>query len=268
MKTYHDPLMNIRWILESQVLPDLHQKLQKAAEDRGHAVSIWNDDWPYRWPNFADQFVIFHGSLGVAHDIAQSSPWTPGAFCNLERFTCSNYYSLVASHLIHQSWQTTTVQKFVARPDDFFKDASELFVRPDSPLKPFSGRVISRENVSLRALDHGFYYDELDLPIILTPTRQVGQEWRFVVHDQQVITGSGYVADGRSGTVELTSGAAWEMAQAIAETLEPPDPLYVLDIAESDGRLWLMELNPFSGADLYACNVEIIVNTIEHVTSE
>ncbi len=259
--------MKIHWILETQVLPELHQRLTQAAEKRGQNVSAWNDDWSFRWPKFQDEFILFHGSLGVANDVAQNSPWAPGAFCNLEHFKCSNYYPTIAETLIHRSWVQTTVEDFVNRPDDFYKGEAELFIRPDSPLKPFSGRVIHRDNVSLRALDHGFYYDELDLPIILTPIRQVGQEWRFVVRDQQVITGSGYVADGRSGTVEITNGPAWDLAQSIARSLEPPDPLYVLDIAESDGRLWVMELNPFSGADLYACNVVQIVEAVAKIAS-
>ena len=29
-----------------------------------------------------------------------------------------------------------------------------------------------------------------------------------------------------------------------------------MDVCEADGRLWLLELNPFSGADLYACAVQ------------
>ncbi len=35
-----------------------------------------------------------------------------------------------------------------------------VFVRPDSPLEPFSGRVLERGRISLQALDHGFYYDD------------------------------------------------------------------------------------------------------------
>ena len=39
-------------------------------------------------------------------------------------------------------------------------DPSRIFVRPDSPLKPFSGRVLDRDSISLAALDHGFYFDD------------------------------------------------------------------------------------------------------------
>jgi hypothetical protein len=35
--------------------------------------------------------------------------------------------------------------------------------------------------------------------------------------------------------------------------------VYVLDVCESEGRLHLLDLGPFSGADLYACDREAVV---------
>ena len=37
-----------------------------------------------------------------------------------------------------------------------------------------------------------------------------------------------------------------------------------MDVCECEGALWLLELNPFSGADLYACDPAAIV---EHVST-
>lgn len=36
----------------------------------------------------------------------------------------------------------------------------------------------------------------------------------------------------------------------------------MLDVCEADGRLRLLELNPFSGADLYACDRREVVATV------
>ncbi|MEM7385179.1 MAG: hypothetical protein AAF514_09570 [Verrucomicrobiota bacterium] len=65
-----------------------------------------------------------------------------------------------------------------------------LFLRPDSPLKPFSGRVVEVKDISLEKLDHGFYYEDETLPVVAAPVRQVGNEWRFVVASQRVVAGS------------------------------------------------------------------------------
>ena len=71
-----------------------------------------------------------------------------------------------------------------------FGDA--VFVRPDSPLKPFAGRVVTLAGLSAADLDHGFYYDDLELPIVITPLRRVVAEWRFVIAAQTIVAASGY----------------------------------------------------------------------------
>jgi len=46
-------------------------------------------------------------------------------------------------------------------------------------------------------MDHGFYYDDPEIAVVVAPVQQVQAEWRFVVIGKEVVTGSGYVADSR-----------------------------------------------------------------------
>ena len=142
-----------------------------------------------------------------------------------------------------------------------------VFVRPDSPLKPFSGRVLRRDQITLAALDHGFYYDDAELPVVVAPVRSVSREWRYVVAMKRVLAGSGYLADGRTAVQDDPGGSPWQFATEVAEGLLPPDAVYVLDVCESDGLLRLVELNPFSGADLYACNGLAIVQRVSSIAA-
>jgi hypothetical protein len=145
-------------------------------------------------------------------------------------------------------------------------DAQEsVFVRPDSPLKPFTGRVLRRAQISLAALDHGFYYDDPEIPVVVAPVRHVAREWRYVVAGQRVISGSAYVADGRTAAGADPAGAPWQFAIEVAQQLPSPDPVYVLDVCETDAGLRLLELNPFSGADLYACPGSDVVRHVAAV---
>jgi len=43
------------------------------------------------------------------------------------------------------------------------------------------------------------------------------------------------------------------------------DPVYVLDVCETAAGLRLLELNPFSGADLYACTGSDVVREVATV---
>ena len=54
---------------------------------------------------------------------------------------------------------------------------------------------------------------------------------------------------------------AQETAQAVAEALgaDFPDPMFVIDIALSQGKYRLLEINGFSFASFYACDLKAIV---------
>jgi hypothetical protein len=124
-------------------------------------------------------------------------------------------------------------------------------MRPDSPLKPFSGRVLPSTGISLKALDHGFYFDDPRIPVVVAPVRQVEAEWRYVVVAGKVVAGSGCSRDRKAMQPEVDGTEHWRFAAEVAGSLAAPEDVYVMDVCRADGRLWLLELNPFSGADLY-----------------
>lgn len=251
------------WVLERDVFADRHALLASAVQDAGGQVVWWTDDWwlDERWPAL-DGTVVFHGSLGNADLIGRELTWTPGVFCTTARFACSAWWPAAREFLVTPDHAFTTVSDLVAAgPPAEFGD--RVFVRPDSPLKPFSGRLLDRNNVTLQALDHGFYYDDEALPVVVSPAVEVGDEWRFVVADHTVVAGSAYTADGRTGGAALSPAhAAWKYAEMLAATVDSPDPVFVLDVCEADAGLRLLEFNPFSGADLYGCDRAAVVNAV------
>lgn len=257
----------LTWVLEQEVFSDRHERLGAAVREAGQPLVFWDDSWwsTGRWPELQAGPILFHGSLGNADRIRAELPWDPGAFCNAAAFHCSAWYRQVPDSLLNCMHVFSTVRSFTDDPERHFAqlgDPDSLFVRPDSPLKPFSGRVVGRGEVSPARLDHGFYYDDLDLPIVLAPPRDVASEWRCVVVGGSVVAGSGYAAESRSALPGLDHTPAREFAEDIAASIDVGDPVYVMDVCESDGRLALLELNPFSGADLYDCDRSSIVRAI------
>ncbi|KAL3913796.1 MAG: hypothetical protein SGILL_006352 [Bacillariaceae sp.] len=273
----------LTWILEKNCHYDdekLPNPLEPAALEAGHEVARWKEqDWewePSRRPKIANG-AIFHGTLGVADALAngEKKDWFPSlvSFCNTEAFICSNYYPMVKNWLIHQKWHATTVAKFVENPEEAFNElgsSDAVFVRPDSPLKAFSGRVLQRDEANLRKLDHGFYYDDENLPIIVAPICDIAkEEWRFVIVDGKVVAGSAYQADGRQGYADASDNMkkAWDLAEVIASEIQAPEDVYVIDIGEckEGDKLHLLELGPFSGCDLYECDRAKIVEAVEEL---
>ena len=260
-------MSTITWILEPDVYTECHDKLREALKLRGHKIIDWDDLW---WTDGIPKSIptnpiVFHGSLGNASRINQEMSWIPGSFCTVENFKCSNYFEKAQKWLLHKEWKVLPASQLVANPIAFENESElceKIFVRPDSPLKPFSGRVLEVDKISLRSLDHGFYYEDENLPVVVAPIRNIGSEWRFVICNNKVITGSGYVADTRSPTELSSDDKVWSYAAKVANDIEAPEIVYVLDVCECDGDLHLIELNPFSGADLYACDSTKIVNAV------
>lgn len=253
----------ITFFLERDVFPRSHASLKVAAEALGHRVVDWDDEWwNSRPPRFSDP-VVFHGSLGNAARIRTECSWQPGAFCNVEQFRSSAWMPTARCWLLNSVWRILPLAEFVENSQQVLDElgCDHVFVRPDSALKPFSGRVLRRDAISLAAVDYGFYFDDENLAVVIAPGQQVEKEWRYVVVARSIVASSGYDPVGRTATHD-SNGAADQLAQEIANRITPPDDAYVVDLCESNGRIRLVELNPFSGSDLYFCDPNPIVTAL------
>lgn len=263
-------MSSIAWVLESDVFPESHPPLRDAVRSAGHRLIDWDDAW---WQDgipcaIGDGPIVFHGSLGNAAAIQSRLAWKPGSFCNDTAFYCSQWYEDARDLLLHSDWRVLPLDEFVAKARAVCDDLGcldRVFVRPDSPLKPFSGRVLDTESITLASLDHGFYFDDETIPIVAAPVRNVGREWRFVVVGSDVVAGSSYDPSTRSATPDVPEGRAWMFADSVVSRVTSPAEVYIVDVCESDGGIRLLELNPFGGADLYACNASKVVDTVSEV---
>ena len=261
------------WVVESDVFPETHGPIRDAIRHRGHRLVDWSDMWwadgvPSDIPNSA---VLFHGSLGNAARVASELRWAPGSFCPTNAFNCSSWYGSTRQWLVHTAWEICPASAAVDKAAEIanrLQSPDRVFVRPDSPLKPFSGRVVDVASLTLAKLDYGFYYDDENLPVVVAPVRNVGNEWRFVIARRQVIAGSAYDPTNRRPVAADLDSRAAAFASSVASQLQPPADVYVLDVCECDGQLCLLELNPFGGADLYACDATAIIDSVSEIAAE
>ncbi|MCA9566781.1 MAG: hypothetical protein KC656_03025 [Myxococcales bacterium] len=125
------------WLLEDVFA---HDTLADAARRAGHVVRTWDDVW---WTEGLPSLLgplLFRGSLENADRLARRAVYSPGAYCHTEAFACSAWYGAVPDVLIQRDARFTTARALVDHPP---ADLGErVFVRPDSPLKPFAGRVV------------------------------------------------------------------------------------------------------------------------------
>lgn len=266
-------MSRVTWVLEAEVFPQSHSAMCEAVVAAKCELLMWSDEWlaDGKRPDLEGIAVVFHGSLGNASAIRSNFRWKPGAFCDTEQFRCSSWYPQARGLLLHERFQILPANELIASPRsiaDSLGATDSVFVRPDSPLKPFSGRVIGVDSVSLRSLDFGFYFDDETLPVVVAPVRAISREWRYVVVNGAVIAGSAYEAARRTPLPDVPQRESWQFAERVAQSMPAPESAYVLDICESDGRLHVLELNPFSGADLYACDRPAVVNAVSRLARE
>lgn len=266
-------MSTVTWVLESEVFPKSHQPLRGAIRRAGHQLVDWSDTW---WQDgipsrIGDGSTLFHGSLANAAAVNDRLSWRPGAFCDTSAFRCSKWFTSAGEWLLHTKWQILPADEFVDSAASVCGDLGcidQVFVRPDSPLKPFSGRVLNVDQVSLAALDYGFYFEDDAIPVVVAPVLNVGREWRFVVVGSRVIAGSAYDASTRSAISDQSASTAWQFAGTVAASMPPPADVYILDVCEVDDELRLLEINPFGGADLYACDADDIVRYVSRCAQE
>ena len=74
-----------------------------------------------------------------------------------------------------------------------------------------------------------------------------------------------------AGTRDVEAGCPREVTEFATTMLDTapwrPDPIFMLDICESQGRLWLVELNGFS-CSWYACDFAAVVSTACNLAME
>ena len=153
---------------------------------------------------------------------------------------------------------------------DAYAIDGQVFIRPDEGDKPFNGEVVAYENLN-EWYEYTSKYDDpakniYKLAVIASP-EPIQREWRLVIQNGTVVTGSLYrkIVDGRS-SVEIEEGYSIEAAQfaekIIAESKWQPHPLFVMDIAESNGEMKLVEIGSVSACGLYACDLRKVVNAM------
>lgn len=204
--------------------------------------------------------VIAYGTFPFAREIQLHRRWVPGAWCDPKNLDCTTYFAHFGRFLLNEHYAIVPGVEAIRQRDwlfEVFGRDDAVFARPAGPDKLFTGRCIERNDFA-GALGPA-RYDPTTLVVVATP-REIGREWRLFVAGDQVVAGSQYAEQGGKS---ITPGCPTEV-RAFAETMLSevrwrPDPAFFLDVCESGGRLWLVEINGFSCSWLYRCDLGAVV---------
>jgi hypothetical protein len=274
--------MKVGWLIDGDLFEGYRDELVATIRDQGHLVKIIHaPSPPFRWDDVgcsyratfpADACVVAHGDIELVTRIRQERRWTPGAFCTVENFFCSSYACQYGKYLLNRDYVMLPFGELDRRKEFLFETFGRdgrIFVRPDSPLKLFTGQVASRETFAADLEYMGFYEFPPSSIVLVSSPRTIVAEWRFVVARGRVVAGCTYKRDGQLEYLPEYDERAFELAVTIAAIDYEPDPVWVMDLCKTDDAAYhLLEIGGFSFSDLYACNKRDIVAAASMVAAE
>lgn len=259
-----DPLL---WIATGRMPGrDDMARLMKALEAQGvpHAA--------VRKPPFANYLVDMHdkdrrvelrpegpvfayGSTTL-HEVSKSMGWTPGFVDGPPMDECDAHWG---AHMLNFGARIETLGT-MAVPNE------PVFIRPVDDGKAFAGKIEDPEGFDAwRAgiMDiKGWTNVPPTTQVVVARPRRIAAEWRLAVVDGVVATSSLY-RDG-SRLRNETGCPAEVLAFAMARIEEwRPRAAFVLDVADTEDGLRIVETNSISSAGFYAMDMERYVEAIE-----
>jgi hypothetical protein len=241
------------------------RKLPAAILDAGHELveaTYVEDSKSWNFPEIKqyDLPTLFYGSKKFVRQHSQL--YAPGSFGDTPRSSVSFYMThLPREWFLNRYALMTTWGDFCVRREYWLNFAGgRAFLRPDTGSKLFTGLVVDRDNVdheinSIQQLSHMAAEDF----VWTARAKEIHGEFRFVIADGQVIAGSEYRWDGRLDIRSDYPEECRELAQRVASHPWQLDRVYTCDVCLSEDGVRLVELNGFSSAGLYACDLDAVV---------
>lgn len=215
-----------------------------------------------------DASVVFTGTLSLMRYLQTNRRWRPGGWCNFDNLCCSKYYSYFGPYLLNRRYAIYPVAEALRLKTwlfETFGKADQVFVRPDSADKSFTGNVIAAEDFD--DLLSSKLRDPSRLVLVAEP-QDIIHEWRLFVGHGEIITGCRYRFNRNFLTTPAVPDSVSQfVTQVLGKVKWRPDPLFVMDIAETQTGLHIVELNSFSCSGLLAANLESYVSAASQLAS-
>lgn len=202
-----------------------------------------------------DEPVVVMGSNTLVK-IAKAKKWTPGAW-TAKGFDYRKWKKNLGKHLLN--YESEVVRFGDVVPPLF----EEFFIRPIHDFKEFAGIVITPENFVAwqeKAVSYGDTLNE-DTLVAMSPVQSIQREYRFFVVNGEVVTGSLYKIGGTVRSDPLVEKEVTDFVYQIMKIWEP-DICYVIDIAQTENGMRVIEYNNINSSGFYACDTQKIVRAI------
>lgn len=264
--------MTARWVIQSNLGTTGDAEALRAACRRGGLATYsllgipMSGDLPPCMEAVPDDLpVVAFGAESFVAAVARSGRWSPGAFLFREGVDYVGYMRNYGDAMLNNDARVTTLGGLASEP---LGEDALLFLRPVTDSKPFAGGVVRFGEVAdwvrrLRGAGHDI--DET-LPVVVAQPCGITREWRTLVvappgKPPRVAAASLYKERGRARHLAGAPGEVVAFAEACAARWAPL-PCFLLDVAETAGRLGVLELGCANASGLYAMDPGAVVSAL------
>lgn len=257
----------MHWIIENIWDGDTDRLVKAIKHNDAGTVDVLDCSTSEYWNFFSkyqgwDENTIIFGSIQLCK-YSRGIDLSPGAIFSYGAYDCLRYYKYLHTLLLNSDYKILPFYSLKHKMDEIYGEERDIFIRPNSPNKPFTGQVIGKERfvetIDKLSWDKDLQDDEL---CFISAATNIRQEYRCVVTKDGFLTGSLY----RDGTVHKTSEEVPEEVIELAtrtSRMYLPDPIYLVDIGTFTGRPpKVIEIGPIACAGLYDCDRDKIVRAI------
>lgn len=255
----------VTFFIESSALDsgNVNRKIY-AAEELGYKIVNANSR-----PFGATQFdlindvegpVVAFGSLGMIRDFQKNNiKQFPFAWCDWKKMCCQTYYAYYGEYITQQKYIFIPFKELPRKKDFLYSTFGEcIFIRPDENDKCFTGAVVKENMFNTWYTLAQVYSPPPETLCVVAERKNIEKEWRFIIGDGKVITGTLYCEHGSITMEEGYDNQAAEFAEKVAAIWQP-HPIFVMDVALENGKYSVLEIGPVNGAGFYKCDIRSII---------
>lgn len=229
-----------------------------------HPVGIKDCLTPDWTPNAPRNIpTIFYGPTNFVQRMSDQQQYHPGVYGNPTLYDYEHLIQHIPSTWLMNDPTDTHIGTPMEIIDVLDKiQYTDIFFKPCADTKLIIGQVTNADTIrqTCQHIHNGkIEGGDANTKLLIGPAFNIEVEYRIFVINGAVVAASEYAPQRRS---------AWPLPPNIAQYAQQvierwnPSPAYVLDIACSNGRPYIMEIQNFHSAGFYESNTDAIVHAL------
>lgn len=141
----------------------------------------------------------------------------------------------------------------------------DMFMKPSKDLKSFNGGIIPADETLLNYVYRtGFMKEIEDEIVVVADVQKIYYEYRFFMYQDYILGSSRYMMNGTVSPDTYVPHYIMDAAKEYSKLYNPME-LYVMDLAETDRGIKIVEYNCWNASGFYHSNIRDIIFQVNEI---